>query len=100
MNAISNSSNRHIVDQLADVRAAIKELQAREDELRTLVSVEMGDGDSLGGSEFIARQVLTKRAGSIDTKAAEAAGIDLSAYRKPDTIVYSIRCERRVSEVA
>lgn len=100
MNAISNASNRHIVDQLADVRATIKELQAREDELRTLVSVEMGDRDSLGGSEFIAKQVLTKRAGSIDTKAAEAAGIDLSAFRKPDTIVYSIRCERRISEVA
>jgi len=47
-----------------------------------------------------AKQVLTKRAGTIDTKAAEAAGIDLSAFRKPETIVYSIRCERRVSEVA
>ncbi len=100
MNANSNSSNRHIVDQLADVRATIKELQDREEALKKAVSAEMGERDSLGGNEYIAKQVLTKRAGTIDTKAAEAAGIDLSAFRKPETIVYSIRCERRVSEVA
>ena len=100
MNAIVKPVNRHPVDQLADVRAKIKELQAHEDELRTEVSGMMGDHDSMGGDEFIARQTITTRAGGVDTKKAEVDGIDLSKYRKKDITVYSIRIERRESDVA
>lgn len=100
MNATATPVNRHPVDELADVRAQIKELQEKEYTLRVEVSVLMGDNDSLGGDEFIAKQILSNRAGAIDTKALEKAGIDIDKYRKPSTVVYQIRCERRVLEDA
>lgn len=92
--------NRHIVDQLADTRASIKELQARESELKAAVSKQMGDRDSLGGDQFIARQTLSERAGSIDTKAMQAAGIDPDAFRKPASAYVTIRVEERAMEAA
>lgn len=92
--------NRHIVDQLADVRAQIKELSAVESELKAKVSSQMGDADSLGGDEHIASQSLSTRRGAIDDKRMKADGIDVDAYRKPDTTVLTIRIERRVSEAA
>lgn len=92
--------NRHIVDQLADVRAEIKTLQDREKVLKAAVSKRMGEADTLGGDEFIAIQTLTERAGSIDAKAMERAGIDPARFRKPAIVVQTIRVERRVSEVA
>ena len=92
--------NRHPVDQLADIRATIKTLKAREDELKDQVSALMGDADSLGGDEFIALQKITTRKGSIDAKTLEAAGIDVDHYRKPATTVYAITVEPRVSEAA
>lgn len=90
--------NRHIVDQLADVRAQIKELQGREADLKDAISAEMGERDSLGGDEYIALQKLTTRKGAIDTKAMEAAGIDPDRFRKPDIAVYSLVIERREVE--
>jgi len=51
--------NRHIVDQLAEVRAQIKALEAREAELKTQISTAMGSANSLGGDEFIALQKLS-----------------------------------------
>ena len=93
-------SNRHIVDQLADVRAQIKDLEEREKTLKEAVSREMGGRDSLGGDEFIALQRMSERKGAIDAKAMEKAGIDPDKFRKPATIVYQIVVERRVQEDA
>lgn len=94
------TSNRHIVDQLADVRAQKKELEAREDELKVAISAAMGSADSLGGDQFIALQKVSERKGAIDTKAMERAGIDPDAYRKPAVTVYQIVVEPRVMEAA
>ena len=60
----------------------------------------MGEGDSLGGDEFIAMQKLTTRKGAIDTKAMEKAGLDPDTFRKPDTAVYSLVLEPRAQEAA
>lgn len=76
--------NRHIVDQLADVRAEIKVLETRETDLKAKISAAMGGSNSLGGDEFIALQKLSTRKGGIDDKAMKAAGIDVDKYRKPD----------------
>lgn len=100
MNARTLPVNRHPVDQLADVREKIKALQEEEDTLRTEVSVLMGEGDTLGGDEFIAKQSISERAGAIDAKAMERDGIDVAKYRKKPSTVYQIRCERRVLEDA
>lgn len=92
--------NRHIVDQLADVRAKMKELKAQEDALKEQISEAMGSADSLGGDEFIAFQKLSIRKGSIDQKMMEAAGIDVDSFRKPDVSVYTLTVERRAQEDA
>ena len=92
--------NRHIVDQLADVRAQIKELEARETDLKTQISAAMGGSNSLGGDEFLALQKLSTRKGGIDDKAMIAAGIDVAKYRKPDVTVFSLTIERREVEAA
>lgn len=98
----ATSGNRHIVDQLADVRAEIRELQAKESGLKEAVGHMMGSADSLGGDEFIASQAISERKGSLDEKAiAKALGVDnLDQFRKPATPVVTIRVERRISEVA
>lgn len=95
MNEQSRPVNRHCVDQLADIRAKIKELKEQEKEIASEVSIQMGKYTSLGGDEWIAKQSVHSRKGSIDTAAMEADGIDIEAYRKPDTSVYSIRLDRR-----
>lgn len=92
--------NRHSVDQLADVRAKIKALKDDEKALVTEISKAMGADDSLGGDQYIARQAIINRKGSLDTKAMEAAGIDVERYRKPSTVVYQIRVEEREREAA
>lgn len=94
--------NRHIVDRLADVRGRIKEFETEETELKARVSAEMGGRDSLGGDEFIAIQSLTNRKGGLDeAKIAAALKVDnLDAYRKPGTVVHSLKVERRMTEVA
>ena len=92
--------NRHIVDQLADVRARIKELQDVEKDLKDQVSTAIGQSDSLGGDEFIAWQTLTERKGSLDEKALKAAGIDTDKFRKAPVAVVTLRVERRVADVA
>jgi len=92
-------SNRHIVDQLADIRAQIKELKKDEAACVSQISEQMGDSDSLGGDQFIARQIISTRKGTVDTARLEADGIDIDAYRKPETVAYSIRLQARVQEV-
>lgn len=101
MNDISlPGNNRHIVDQLGQVRNTIKILKEREDDLKKQVGVMMGKSDSLGGDEWIARQSISSRKGSIDAKAMEKAGIDVEQFRKPDSIVITIRTEQRALEDA
>ena len=94
MNAIS-MPNRHPVDQLADVRETIKTLQAREAELKDEIGKLMGKADSLGGDEWIARQSLQERKGSIDEARLKAVGIDADAFRKPPVTSIVLRVERR-----
>jgi hypothetical protein len=60
----------------------------------------MGGADSLGGDEWIARQTVTERKGSLDEKAMQAAGIDTDRYRKKPSISFMIRVERRAVEAA
>jgi len=91
-------ANRHPVDALADVREQIKSLKEKEENLKSLVSQKMGTRDSLGGDEWIARQAISERAGSLDTKAMERDNIDVGKYRKRPVAVVSIRVERRVME--
>lgn len=98
--APAKQANRHPVDQLADVRAQIKALQELEAVLKARVSADMGTADSLGGDEFIALQTLTTRKGAIDEKKALKAGVDLDDFRKPETVVHSLRIERREQEAA
>lgn len=97
-----NRGNRHPVDQLADVRAEIKKLEAQETDLKAQISAKMGSRDSLGGDEFIAVQTLSERKGGLDEKKiAEHIGVkSLDPYRKPSTTFITLRVERRVAEVA
>jgi hypothetical protein len=98
----AHTSNRHIVDRLADVRAKIKQLQDDEKELKEEVGRQMGAADSLGGDEFIASQSITERKGSIDeAKVAKKLGVEnLDAFRKSPSTVVTIRVERRAAEEA
>lgn len=107
MNATATpyKTNRHIVDQLADVRAQIKALEVREDELKAEISKVMGAADSLGGDEYIASQKASSRKGSLDPVKLQGAlkisQHDLDrVYRKPDSAVVSIVLERRQVEAA
>lgn len=94
--------NRHPVDRLADVRAAIKRLQDEESDLKAQISAEMGSADSLGGDEYIASQKLQERKGGLDEKKiAEHLGVkSLDPYRKPATTFVVIKTEPRAREVA
>ena len=93
-------TNRHPVDQLADVRAQMGVLKKQEDALKAEISHRMGASNALGGDEFIATQRVTTRKGALDQKAMTAAGLDIERFRKPDVTVYAITVERRASEVA
>lgn len=85
MNAIPAPVNRHPVDRLADLRAALKALEAEEKEAAAEVSRLMGDASSLGGNEYIATQSLTEIKGSVDAKKLASAGI---AYLRPDGTIW------------
>ncbi len=97
---IAAARNRHMVDQLADVRAKIKELQGEESALKAQISAAMGSADSLGGDQFVAFQRVSERKGAIDEARIKAAGLDPDALRKPAVTVYSLVVEPRVSEAA
>lgn len=92
--------NRHPVDQLANIRATIKTLEARETELKEQISALMGGADSLGGAEFIARQSLQERKGGLDEKKLTDKLGNLDAYRKPPTTSIVLRIEARAQEAA
>ena len=57
--------NRHLVDELADIRAEMKRLEAREAELKAALTV---DGCNLNGDEFEA-SVTRATAERVDTAA-------------------------------
>ena len=61
-------TNRHPVDQLADVREMIREMKEREDALRTAL---MAPGADLCGAEFKGRLVTSVRS-VLDRDALEA----------------------------
>jgi hypothetical protein len=95
------SANRHIVDRLADVRERKKAIEAEEKQIAADVSKEMGSSDSLGGDDFIAKQIISERKGALDEKKLKAKlGVDdLSAYRKASTTVIQIRLDRRSEDL-
>jgi hypothetical protein len=93
-------TNLHPVDQLVAIRAQIKALQEHEALLKTEISRVMGDGASLVGDEWIAEQAVSTRKGGIDEKALKAFGIDVDAFRKPDTTVFTLRTVLKASRAA
>lgn len=93
-------TNRHPVDELAEVRELIKSAQAREKELKDRISAMMGGTDMLAGVEFAAIQKISQRAGSIDPKALAADGIDADAYRKAPVSVFTLTVERIAAAAA
>ena len=97
---VKPGTNRHPVDQLANIRATIKTLQDREAELKAEIGVLMGERDSLGGDEFIARQELRSRKGGLDEKKLADRIGDLSAFRKSDSTYIVLSVEPRAMEVA
>lgn len=94
------NTNTHPVDQLVALRAQIKALQEHEALLKTEISRVIGDGSCLVGDEWIAEQSVTTRKGGIDEKALKAAGIDVDAFRKDDTTVYTLRTVLRATRLA
>lgn len=90
-----NRPNRHIVDQLADVRDQIKELEERESDLKSQVKEAMGARASLAGSDYIASLSISERAGALDAAKLEKALGSLAGYRKAPTRVETLRLERR-----
>lgn len=96
----TTARNRHIVDQLADVRAEIKALQETEKVLKAAISKMMGSSDTLGGDQYVAIQKTQERKGSLDAEKITAAGLDPEQFRKPATVAFILHVEPRVAEVA
>lgn len=74
--------NRHIVDQLADLRFRRKSLEEEEAKLRFRVLTAMGENDELVGDEFVAFRENLRMPGAIDPAKLRAAGINPERYRK------------------
>jgi hypothetical protein len=94
------TTNVHIIDQLADVRAQIAALKEHEDKLRGEVSRLIGDDSFAEGDLFVAKQDITTRKGGLDEKALRAAGIEPDNFRKPESVVVTIRLSARASRAA
>jgi len=90
----------HQVDQLVAIRAQIKALQEIEAGLKTDISRAIGDDGFIIGDEWIAEQSLTTRKGGVDEKKLAAYGIDVDAFRKPDSVVLTLRTVLRASRAA
>ncbi len=91
-------TNRHPVDQLANVRATIKTLQEREAQLKEQIVAMMGDDASIGGDEFIASLRPGSRKGGLDEKRLAEHFGDLSMFRKPDSAFKTLTVEPRALE--
>jgi cell pole-organizing protein PopZ len=86
-------SNRHPVDQLAEVRAQIKALQSREDDLKEQVLTRLTDNPQRGetqtvdGDDFVAAVSCVERE-TLDRKAVERAlGVKFAKCLKKSTSV-------------
>jgi len=81
---MTQTANRHPVDQLADVRAEIAKLKEREDALREMI---LSGECQLFGDDFRA-DVSTTTSERVDTKALRKALGDkaLAPYLKPSTV--------------
>lgn len=90
--------NRHIVDELGDLREQKKALEKREKQLRQEIVEQMDGqgGDSLGGDQYIVRRKMVTRRGAVDTKRMMIEkSIDPDDYRKPDTQTMQLDIEER-----
>lgn len=67
---------------------ATAEAEKRLDDAKTRLLSLAGNAPAKGGGVSV---IKSTRKGSIDEKAAKAAGIDLSQFRKPDTTFFSVR---------
>lgn len=67
---------------------ATAELEKRLEDAKARLLALAGDAPAKGGGVNVIRST---RKGSIDEKAAKAAGVDLSKFRKPDTTYFSVR---------
>lgn len=88
-------ANRHVVDQLADVRDQLKAAGEREKELKAQVEKMLARKDSVRGDEFVAFPVPSHRKGGLDEVAMVADGINVEKYRKPGIDILSIRLTAR-----
>lgn len=109
MNGKSMPVNRHVVDQLADIRAKIKTLKKDEqscvDEIKAMARTPAGDLDYIAGNEFIASMNESTRKGAINNESLDEFlqfhhSKTIEEFRKAPTTVLSIRLERRENEVA
>ena len=84
MNAIASliMSNRHPVDQTADVRETIKHCRPASRTRKGRIGKLMGKADSLGGDEWIARRSYRKRKGSIDGAAQPGSADAQTAFNR------------------
>lgn len=87
--------NRHLVDQLADVRFRRKALEEQEAELRARVLKQMGNGDELCGDEFIAYREAQRQRGVIDATKLRRAGVDPDRFRKRGVTFVKVVTEPR-----
>jgi N-methylhydantoinase B/oxoprolinase/acetone carboxylase alpha subunit len=92
---MTDQTNRHPVDQLADVRVQIAALKAREDELRKLIL--SGEAD-YRGDEWWA-DITTQSAKRIDTAAVrEAFSEERLAPFMRESVTKTIRLKPRTAD--
>jgi hypothetical protein len=85
------ATNRHPVDELADLREQKRQLEAREEELRKLI---LGGECGLIGYDHEAR-ISEFAAERIDTKAAKAALGDVLTPFLKQSVTKTVRITRR-----
>ncbi|MBB4004444.1 hypothetical protein [Aurantimonas endophytica] len=94
------ATNRHPVDELADIREQKKALAAREDELKTVIfDMASDDRHAVGGDQYVAsiKAIETKR---LDRKAVEKVmGCAIERCLKSSTTL-RIDIEPRAAEAA
>ena len=87
-------SNMHPVDELKSVRDRIKELQAREAELRDrVINGKASDAIGVMAIAFVTKQVRK----TFDRKAAEAELGSLARFDRPTEMIV-VRVQERVYE--
>jgi hypothetical protein len=91
----ADAANRHPVDQLADVRAEIRTLKGREDELRDAI---LGGECSGVGDQYVARiDTREKRTLDVDLLTQHFGADTLKPFFKIGTVT-SVRIAERQSQ--